>query len=187
VANSNDNPDALDRLLTRLPTDIAPARDLWPAVAAAIAAPAQASRARAWTMRIAAGLACVALGTGIGYGLLQRHNWVAPTPDPAAIAQDVNGWLVKPVVLDAGYQKARTQLATEFFRRIATLRPADRARVQKGLKEIENGLRDLNDALKSHPDSVLLQQLALGAYQQELEYMQNVTSLAQSVSESSQT
>jgi hypothetical protein len=59
--------------------------------------------------------------------------------------------------------------------------------VQKGLKQIEDGLRELNDALKSHPDSVLLQQLALGAYQQELEYMQNVASLTQTVSEQSQT
>jgi hypothetical protein len=180
--------EALDRALRRLPVDIAPAHDLWPAIAAGMATPVKASAARVWTLRIAAGLACVALGTGIGYAILKDRMSAGQsvTGNEQMIAGQVNGWLVKPVMQDAGYQKARTQLATEFFRRIADLPADDRARVQKGLKEIESGLRDLNDALKKNPDSILLQQLALGAYQQELEYLQNVTSLTHMVPESSQ-
>ena len=184
-----DAPDALDRALRRLPVDIAPSHDLWPAIAAGIAMPLKANATRIWTLRIAAGLACVALGTGLGYLVLKERmsaGPVVPSTD-TEIAGQVNSWLVKPVMQDAGYQKARTQLATEFFRRIADLSADDRARVQKGLREVESGLRDLNDALKKNPDSVLLQQLALGAYQQELEYMQNVTSLTHTVPESSQT
>ena len=191
--NMTDRPtgvaDALDSALRRLPVDIAPSHDLWPAIAAGIAMPVKANATRVWTLRIAAGLACVALGTGLGYALLQERmragRMVASTD--AEIAGRVDSWLVKPVMQDAGYQKARMQLATEFFRRIADLSADDRARVQKGLQEIEGGLRDLNDALKKNPDSILLQQLALGAYQQELEYMQNVTSLTHMVPESSQT
>ncbi len=176
--------DALSRVLKRLPTDIEPPHDLWPGVAAAIATERQPKRANVWAMRIAAALTCVAIGAGLGYGLFQRNSTVVgPSPTQEAIST----WLVKPVMMDAGYQKARMQLASEFFRRIADLPANDRARVQKGLKQIEDGLRELNDALKSHPDSVLLQQLALGAYQQELEYMQNVASLTQTVSEQTQT
>lgn len=186
VTRDNDGSDAFGRLLRRLPAHVEPPRDLWPGIAAAIAAPAHASRTRVWTMRIAAGVACVAVGVGLGYGLLRPHG-VPPDNAAQLAAQTVNGWLVKPVMLDAGYQKARMQLASEFFRRIADLPENDRARVQKGLRQIEDGLRDLNDALKSQPDSVLLQQLVLGAYQRELEYMQNVASLTQSVSESTQT
>jgi len=181
-----DGNDAFGRLLKRLPVQVEPPRDLWPAIAAAISAPAQASRTRVWTMRVAAGVACVAVGVGLGYGLLRPHG--VPPDNAAQLAvQTVNSWLVKPVMLDAGYQKARMQLASEFFRRISDLPANDRARVQKGLRQIEDGLRDLNDALKAQPDSVLLQQLVLGAYQRELEYMQNVASLTQSVAESTQT
>ena len=193
IDNMNDRltgaPDALDGALRRLPVDIAPSHDLWPAIAAGIAMPAKADATRVWALRIAAGLACVALGTGLGYSLLKERMSTGPmvASSDAQIAGQVNSWLVKPVMQDAGYQKARTQLATEFFRRITDLPADDRARVQKGLKEIESGLRDLNDALKKNPDSILLQQLALGAYQQELEYMQNVTSLTHMVPESSQT
>ncbi len=184
-----DSADALAGALRRLPVAIAPPHDLWPAIAAGIAAPVKVSAARVWTLRIAAGLACVALGAGLGYSLLKERMSAGNVGSPAeaVIAGQVGSWLVKPVMQDVGYQKARTQLATDFFRRIADLPADDRARVQKGLKEIESGLRDLNDALKKNPDSILLQQLALGAYQQELEYMQNVTSLTYSVPESSQT
>jgi hypothetical protein len=184
VTQSTQDNDALGRMLRRLPTQIEPSRDLWPGIAAAISAPAQPKRARVWTMRIAAGLACVALGVGLGYRLPPKPGTM---PGPQSSQEAINTWLVKPVMLDAGYQKARMQLAGEFFRRIAELPPNDRARVQKGLRQIEDGLRELNDALKAQPDSVLLQQLALGAYQQELEYMQNVASLTQTVSESTQT
>jgi hypothetical protein len=189
TAGPTGNGDALDRALRRLPVDIAPVHDLWPAIAAGIATPARVSAARVWTLRIAAGLACVALGTGLGYALLKERMSAGQgvAPSNQEIAGQVNSWLVKPVMQDVGYQKARTQLATEFFRRIADLPADDRARVQKGLKEIESGLRDLNDALKKNPDSILLQQLALSAYQQELEFMQNVTSLTHTVPESSQT
>jgi hypothetical protein len=178
--------DALGRLLARLPVQVEPPHDLWPGIAAAISAPAQASRAHLWTMRIAAGLACVAVGVGLGYSML-RPRGAPPGEEFPVVADAVNSWLVKPVMLDAGYQKARMQLASQFVRRISDLPANDRARVQKGLRQIEDGLRDLNDALKSQPDSVLLQQLVLGAYQQELEYMQNVASLTQTVSESTQT
>ena len=196
MSNQTDNPwdggDPLARAHKRLPTDIAPALDLWPGVAAAIAAepPAAFNRTRAWTLRIAAGVACVALGAALGYGVLVQRfaaRVAPPGTDTAKIARQVDSWLVKPVMLDAGYQKARAQLAGEFFRRIATLPTADRAKVEKGLREIEDGLRDLNDALKSNPNSILLQQLALSAYQQELEYMQNVTSLTETVPESTPT
>jgi hypothetical protein len=186
VTQPNDANDALGRLLKLLPTDVAPARDLWPGVAAAMAAPVRATSARIWSMRIAAGLACVAIGVGLGYGLLEQRV-ETHGGDLKQFAEQADTWLVKPVMLDAGYQKARTELATELFRRIAELPANDRARIQKGLRQIENGLRDVNDALKSNPDSVLLQQLALGAYQQELEYMRNIASLTQTVSESTQT
>jgi hypothetical protein len=186
VTNPNESNDALARALQRLPTEIQPARDLWSGVAAAIGESKRPKRSTVWTMRIAAGVACVALGTGIGYGLLRQENGVAPAGQVAQ-QREITSWLVKPVMMDEGYQKARVQLAGEFFRRIADLPENDRARVQKGLRQIEDGLRELNDALKSHPDSVLLQQLALSAYQQELEYMQNVASLTRNVSESTQT
>lgn len=189
MTNPNESNDALARALKRLPTEIQPARDLWTGVAAAIEESKQPKRSTVWTMRIAAGLACVALGTGIGYGLLRPENPGGPgiVGVPAGPQREINTWLVKPVMMDEGYQKARVQLAGEFFRRIADLPENDRARVEKGLRQIEDGLRELNDALKSHPDSVLLQQLALSAYQQELEYMQNVASLTRNVSESTQT
>ena len=189
MTNPNESNDALARALKRLPTEIQPERDLWSGVAAAIAQERQPKRSTVWTMRIAAALACVALGTGIGYGLLRHENALAPGGGQIAqgAQREINSWLVKPVMMDEGYQKARMQLAGEFFRRIADLPENDRARVQKGLRQIEDGLRELNDALKSHPDSVLLQQLALSAYQQELEYMQNVASLTRNVSESTQT
>ena len=183
----------MEALLRRLPADIAPARDLWPGIAAAIATTADGAgvrhRSRVWTMRIAAAAACIAIGAVTSYFVVAERfaTRTAAGLNGAVVARQVDSWLVKPVAQDPGYRKARAQLAGEFFRRIAALPAADRDKAEKGLREIESGLRTLDEALKSNPDSILLQQLVLGTYQQELEYLQNVTSLSRTVPEATHT
>ena len=79
----------LRRGLGALPTDVAPERDLWPAIAARIAAPAPPLRRRVWQRTIAvpawaalAALLAVALGTA----WLLRSGAAGPVEPPATVA-----------------------------------------------------------------------------------------------------
>lgn len=156
-----------------LPRDIAPARDLWPGIAAAIGALAPvtttppATRARAWrpapAWALAAAVACVGVGIWIG-----RTSLPSPAP-PAAAAV----WAVS-YAPGLRFERTRTELLRDVGERLGTLSPATRARVEASLATVQRARVDIEAALGRDPGNALLQEMLVNCYQDEMRVLTTV-------------
>ncbi|HEU0225045.1 MAG TPA: hypothetical protein VFR29_06380 [Steroidobacteraceae bacterium] len=164
-----------DELMTRaseLPQEIAPARDLWPGIAARLGEEplATASRGVGWPAALAAGFLVAAVSALLTWGLLRE-------PEPAAgLDTQLAG---EPAVLPVSYGPnsalgaeqlaARDQLLPEFRRRFELLAPATQQTVLANLAVIQQAADEIDAALAEDPASGLLNELLVGTYRQELE------------------
>lgn len=180
--------DPLLKAFASLPCEIEPSRDLWPDVAARIVGDSRSSH---WItlfgthrMRLAASF------VGAAFGVLVAFYFVKTQP-PSASSEDLSLSVGPatpdsfPVTQDEHYRVARAQLATQFAARLKLLPSQEQAKIEQGLKDIQNGLRALNEALQQHPDNLSLRRLILSSYQRELEYMQTIDALAESLPQDS--
>lgn len=176
--------------LRDLPHDIAPPRDLWPAIAAQIDPQSDAARAarpavtrggsaaRLSQMRwlaAAAMVAAVAVGIWVGRDLL-------PLPGKAGDTQPLSahGTSAAPAafnvayVADPRYQHERAALLATLQARLATLPPDSRTKVLASLAAIDKAKKDLEDALGRDPSNALLQELLVNTYQDEMRVLADV-------------
>lgn len=189
----NQERDPLDRALSAIAKDVAPSRDLWLEISAAVAQsspsapPAQHMAASRWWMQLAAGVVLVMGSSLITYFVMQRSQ----QRDALAAQQEVARKLLEapamPAMpasfggtgaLGAGYVQARASLDAEFQRRLAALPPATRAKVERDLAEVRRAAADIAAMLAVHPDHPLLQELLLSSYQNELALLSSVTEVA---------
>jgi hypothetical protein len=158
--------------IDELARDIPPARDLWPAIAAAIEAdrgasapPQAAPRRAAWryASSIAAAVALVALGIWIGAR-------VVPPGGGPTVANERQGTDVLPVALqrDAEYRKTRAQLVSEVEARLATMPQAEREKVGASLATLRRSISEIEAALGRDPANALLQELLVSSCQEEM-------------------
>ena len=163
-----------DQLLAQasgLPQEIAPPRDLWPAIAARLAEqPRPVSRRFSWPAALAAGFLVAAVSALLTWGLMRD-------PDLAS------GEKLLPVnygpnsALGAVQLKARDDLLVQFRQRLDELPPGTRATVVKNLAIIQRAADEIDVALAQDPASGLLNGLLLSTYQEELQiYSRVVTS-----------
>jgi hypothetical protein len=66
------------------------------------------------------------------------------------------------------YRLDREQLAEAFDDRLRQLQPETREAVLANLRDIQRALTEINSALDADPNNVLLQQLLVATYQEEL-------------------
>lgn len=179
----NREPDPLLARAAELPKDIAPPRDLWPAIAARLTStPQQAGmRASRWPAALAAGFVIASVSALLTWGLMRD-------PGPAAEAGLAAGGAVTlaavmPVsygsnsALGAMELAARDQLLIQFRERLDELSPQTREAVVKNLAILQRAADEIGAALAQDPASGLLNELLLGAYRQELQlYSKVVTS-----------
>lgn len=175
-----------DPLLARaaeLPQEIAPPRDLWPAIAARLAATPQRAgfRALGWPGALAAGFVVASVSALLTWGLMRE-------PDPAvASSPAASGASAAAAILPVQYGPnsglganelaARDELLVQFRRRLDELPPQTREAVMKNLAIIQRAADEIDAALAQDPASGLLNELLLGAYKQELQlYSKVVTS-----------
>lgn len=170
-----------DELITRagrLAQEVAPGRDLWPAVAEAIERPR-----RSWQTSYLAQAAAVLLLIGASSAVTYVVVHDAATP----IAADAGGLIVEPVTyvdhyaLGPKYREARGELEAQLDDELERLSPDTRADVERNLTIIRGAIAEISVALDSEPDNALLQQLLLKSYQEELTLMQHVGGLTQRV------
>jgi hypothetical protein len=182
--------------LRELPQDIAPARDLWPGIAARIneiqaAAPSvtganpippRRSGARLRWLAAAAMVASVAVGVWIGRSLLPGTALPgASAPGQVAALQgggDASPG--RPGALDAMYEsdpryrRERAALMRSLQSQLAALPPATRTKVMASLATIERAKQDLEQALGRDPGNALLQELLVNTYQDEMRVLTDV-------------
>ncbi|HRP35541.1 MAG TPA: hypothetical protein PLI48_06620 [Gammaproteobacteria bacterium] len=181
--DQNDTQDRrLDERLRRLPPELPPARDLWPAIAARLEnasqpTPAPPRRRPAWPLLALA--ASVTVAAVLVVNLLHRD---APLP-PGAVPDTAQPTAqhVAPTApfgpaheLGGDYQAARAGLVDDLEQRLANLDPEARAAVLANLETIRRAVAEINAALGDDPASVLLQNQLLATYQDELAVLANL-------------
>jgi hypothetical protein len=180
----------LDARLRELPPEVAPGRDLWPDIAARIderaASVASAANRPGWLWQAVAALVLVAGSSLLTASLLDRsrplqQSAVPATPANASAMPD--SAVAMPAVfgpagqLDPEYVAVRLQLTQMLDRRIASLPPSARAKLEFNLGEMRRAADEINAALAAQPGDPLLEELLLKTYQDELAVLSNVSQL----------
>lgn len=181
--NSGTPDDALMRAAAALPREIKPGRDLWPGIAQAIAV--QQPQRHWWNggfAQAAAVLLLIAGSSGVTYLAIKDDSGsLSPVAvEGERIFQPVAGSFGSRYNLGPEFQDARDGLAEMLDSEMEKLSPDSRAEVQKNLDVIRAAIVEINKALANEPDNVLLQDLLIRTYHDELALMQKVGGISNS-------
>lgn len=179
---TTEREDKLTRDAAKLAQAIAPERDLWPDIEASIDGQA-GPRARRWTPYFAQAAAIVLLvgaSSGLTYLVTQGDDTVSPVATPSGLTLESASWGGE-MELSSDYKLARNDLQSQLDNELARLSPETRADVEQNLTVIRNAIAEINAALEQEPDNVLLQELLLSTYREELAVMRKVGGLTQDV------
>jgi len=170
--------DKLSTAASELSTEIPPQRDLWPGIELAITRP---KRSR-WTPMLARAAAVVLL-----VGASSMLTYVIVKEDLQPVQRVLPDLVFEQAAfgrehsLDSVYQRAGGDVALQLDHELQRLSPEARSDVEKNLAIIRRAIADINEALRDDPDSVLLQDLLVKAYREELSLMQRVGDLTKHV------
>lgn len=172
----NRDQDPLLAQAAELPKDIAPAHDLWPGVRARLDETPQRARSFGWPMALAAGVVAAAVSGLLTWGLMREPAPQAPqlAGDPASPAEFVPVNYGANSAIGAEQLAARDALLVQFRRSLERLSPKTRETVIANLAVIQRAADEIDAALAQDPASGLLNQLLVGAYQQELQLYSKV-------------
>lgn len=158
-----------------LPQEIAPAKDLWPGIAARLGEPARSVKSFGWPMALAAGLLVAAVSALLTWGLVRE-----PAP-PVQVARTVPA---EPAIVPVSYGTssgltgtelaARDELLLQFRQRLDELSPQTRTAVVRNLAIIQQAADEIDAALAQDPGSGFLNQLLRGTYRQEVQLYSKV-------------
>lgn len=176
--------DELIQAARKLPRGIAPPRDLWPGIEDAISKPAP--RRIRWNTvfaQAAAVLLLVGGSSGVTWLAMTENTRTEPAATQAQPRQfeTAAGSFGSRYNLGPEFMEARNNLASRLDAELARLSPETRAAVEKNVGDIRAAINEINLALADEPDNVLLQDLLLSAYREELTLMRKVDGLANSV------
>lgn len=173
--------------LSELSPSIEPERDLWPQIEARVksatergAAVSSMARTRLVPLRwlaSAAMVASVAVGVWIGRDLLPLSRSPVSLPQVRNVAAQLpsaEAALDAAYVSDPRYQHERTELLKSLQGRLDAMPPPARAKVAASLATIETAKKDLESALGKDPSNVLLQELLINTYQDEMRALTDV-------------
>lgn len=178
-------PDPLDEALSKVPKNVAPERDLWPAIQAQIENERLQKTARRgfsphW-YQLATGVLLVVASSLTTFFAVRETSKETPAlvqeeplrPEIVAMPASFAGYQ-----LGEDYSKARAQLDAAFEQRLALLPPAAREKVERNLADIRSAAREIADTLAEHPTDPLLHELLMSTYQSELQLLADVTQMA---------
>ena len=175
---SKESDDTLMQAASRLTTDIAPERDLWPEIAATIDRP----RPRRWQPMFAQAAAVVVLiasSSGITWITMQESTSDGPVVVSPDLMFESASFGSQP--LGPGFEDARDSLLAELEMELAKLSPAARQNIEANLKLIRDAITEMNIALEAEPDNTLLQERLLKTYQEELMLLRRMGGLTRNV------
>ncbi len=171
------NRTELDLRLAALPLDVAPPRDLWPGIAASIAAAGVRPATARWRrpLALAAGVAITAIAAALGWQAgRQSVTPLAATP----VAGTATDRLVQAsFAMPEGHEYRATRIALErsYRERLELLAPATRGRIEEDLAAIRQANADIRSALAADPQSAVLNRLLESTWQQEFDLYATVT------------
>lgn len=184
----NDTDDnKYDDLMTAaadLATEVKPGRDLWPGIEQAISKPARPTHTvwnTVWA-QAAAVLLLVGGSSGLTYLALQDNSFVT-TPvagAPTLVFESASGSFGSQYNLGPDYLDAQRDLAGRLDDELGHLTPEVREAVVTNIAAIRKAIAELNVALTEDPDNVLLQELLLSTYREELTLMKQVNGINRS-------
>jgi len=167
--------DSLMQRARRLPGEIPPRRDLWSDIEARLRTHEPAVSAGAgWRWFALAAAASVIMAVAALTVLHIDRQPTLPAPAPVAVSTDFPAPFGPAYSLGPQYQVARAGLAQDLNSRLAALPPETRASVLRNLEAIRAAVAEINAALADDPGNVLLQQLLLTTYQEELAVLADV-------------
>jgi hypothetical protein len=181
------------RSLGELPRDVAPPRDLWPSIAAQIAAEKAQGAPGAWPAgrsrylptrlqwaALAAVVFALAVGMWLGRSVLPGKGVEsgagvvassgAPSNPPVSTVQSSGGQAVPAAVYvsDPRYLKERKEMIAALEAQLTTLPPETQQKVAGSLKTIRESMKDIEAAMGRDPANALLQELLVNTYQDEM-------------------
>lgn len=162
--------NSLDAHLAGLAKEIAPARNLWPGIAARIEQSPR--RMRPVILDIAAAAAAACIASALTLAVLHGR----PVPGSA---QSTAGSGAFDEPRDARYVAARASLEKSFRERLAMLEPATRAKIEASLALIRQAHEDIRKALTADPSSPVLEQLWESTWHDEIDLYENVVRATQ--------
>ena len=168
--------DPLLAKAAELPKDVAPSQDLWPGIRARLDEAPQRARTAGWPMALAAGVVAAAVSALLTWGLMREPAPQAPqlAGDPAPAAEFVPVNYGANSAIGAEQLAARDALLVQFRQSLERLSPKTREAVVANLAVIQRAADEIDAALAQDPASGLLNQLLVGAYQQELQLYSKV-------------
>lgn len=179
--NRNDDriDDAMMQKAARLGTDIAPERDLWPGIEQAIKVQPVVRRSM-WTTVWAQAAAIVLLvggSSGLTYLAMSDDGDAtvpAVVPPTQLVFEPVSGSFGSQYYLGPDYQDARRMVSSNLSEALENLSPEAREEILENIQTIREAIDDINRALAEDPDNVLLQELLIETYRDELDVMKRV-------------
>lgn len=185
--NDIDDKNFDDKLMAAaagLATEVKPGRDLWPGIEQAISKPARPART-AWNTvwaQAAAVLLLVGGSSGVTYlAVTDSANVTSPVAAGRTLVfESVSGSFGSQYNLGPAYLDAQRDLAGRLDDELDHLAPEVREAVETNIKAIRTAIADINVALAEDPDNVLLQELLLSTYREELTLMKQVNGINQS-------
>lgn len=165
--------------------DETPARDLWPGVAARLAAPVAPTRrpvALSWPQLALAASLLMAVTSGLTW-LAARQ---APTPaaGPAPIVAQgesagvVEGGIVKANFADAQYNAAVSDLEQILYSERDRLDPRTVLVIERNLKAIDTAIQEARAALNDDPANAYLNSHLADARRRKLDLLRHATTLS---------
>ena len=177
----DNNFDDLMAAAADLATEVKPGRDLWPGIEQAITKPARPAHSvwnTVWA-QAAAVLLLVGGSSGLTY-LAVTDDAYLTTPvagGPTLVFESVSGSFGSQYNLGPDYLDAQRDLAGRVDDELAHLIPEVREAVVTNIKAIRTAIAEINVALAEDPDNVLLQELLLSTYREELTLMKQVNGI----------
>lgn len=175
-----------DKLMTdaaKLTTEIAPERDLWPEIEAAIQSPARRT-GMPWYAQAAAAVLLVGASSFVTYELMNEPLPTTPAPGTVVTTSGFDAEFVsfgEELRLAPSFEHARNDLAAQLDIALDELSPEARADVERNLAVIRGAVAEIKQALEDEPDNELLRQLLADTYREELNLMRQVGGLTQRV------
>jgi hypothetical protein len=176
--NDIERDDELIAAAKNLSTEISPEKDLWPGIAAAIAAP-QRSRWIPMFAQAAAVVLLIGASSSLTYFVTRDQVQIIEVVPAGLVFEQAS--FGGRYALGLEYQEAHGDLAAQLDEELARLSPESRKDVEDNLAMIRGAIGQINEALAKEPDNALLQELLLQTYHEELALMQRVGGLTQYV------